>query len=692
MIGRWFPRISGSESNPRSRLRPARAAKRAALPAVESLEERRTPSTFGIPWADPARLTLSFAPDGTPVAGRQSALFSSLNRDRSPDEWQRDILRAFHAWTSNTNLDVAVVTDDGSPFGTPGRAQGDPRFGDVRIGANRLAPNALAVSAPPDPALAGTLAGDVFLNADLRFKDNPHNLYRVMLHEAGHALGLPHSADPLSPMFPATNPARGTLTPADVRAIRDLYGNRTPDRHEGTAGNGNTAAASPIPLPNAYDGRAPILAFADLTTRDDVDVFWFDTVPGRRADQNVTVRVRTLGVSLLAPRVTVYFLDEQGKPNEVANVKADNAHYAGADLSVTFDGNDDDDEDFVPRRYYVRIERAENAPFEIGRYALAVSFDGLNAIPNEAITRVMTGPYRDLGPDDLARLLSNPNALVNRDFGANDNTANATFLAAATTGGRVSRHETLASVETAADQDWYRLVAPAGNWTNTLSVEARWLARRDAGPALEIRDAAGRPVPATVLVNDTGTRVLQATGVVPGATYFVRVARDELGGTGNYALAADFRGVSTDVRTFAEGALARGQTRTDTLHVAQAQLFRIALAAQGPPGSRVRLTVTDYRGARVASITALAGAVSGAPAFLLRPGAYQVRFEALAPAGTTANIAFRVRGNRITDPVGPVVDDPTLRPEYAHPTRPGAFLYPGNLFSLDPFYWRINLV
>ena len=37
---------------------------------VERLEERAVPATFGVPWADPSRLTLSFAPDGTSVAGQ----------------------------------------------------------------------------------------------------------------------------------------------------------------------------------------------------------------------------------------------------------------------------------------------------------------------------------------------------------------------------------------------------------------------------------------------------------------------------------------------------------------------------------------------------------------------------------------------------------------------------------------------
>jgi hypothetical protein len=193
---------------------------------LEQLEDRAVPATFGLPWADPTRLTLSFAPDGTPVAGRASDLYAGLNQDRSPNEWQRDILRAFHTWAARTNFDIAVVPDDGSRFGTPGRLQGDPRFGDVRVGGNRLSRDALAVGSPPDPALAGTLAGDVFVNTTYRFKDTPYDLYSVMLHEAGHAFGLDHSTDPNSPMFPRFNNTKTALTAGDIRAIRTLYGPR----------------------------------------------------------------------------------------------------------------------------------------------------------------------------------------------------------------------------------------------------------------------------------------------------------------------------------------------------------------------------------------------------------------------------------------------------------------------------------
>jgi predicted Zn-dependent protease len=46
-------------------------------------------------------------------------------------------------------------------------------------------------------------------------------LQSVAVHEAGHALGLPHSSDTNDVMFPATR--TGTLTERDRRTIEVLY-------------------------------------------------------------------------------------------------------------------------------------------------------------------------------------------------------------------------------------------------------------------------------------------------------------------------------------------------------------------------------------------------------------------------------------------------------------------------------------
>src|SRR5262249_11567403 len=132
----------------------------------ERLEDRTVPSPRGLPWRDATHLTLSIAPDGTPIVGHQSELFQALSRRfTSPAAWQAELVRAFQTWAVYANLSVGLTADSGDRFGIAGRMQGDPRFGDIRVGAHKMSGEVLSISVPPDPFLSGTLAGDVGLHS-----------------------------------------------------------------------------------------------------------------------------------------------------------------------------------------------------------------------------------------------------------------------------------------------------------------------------------------------------------------------------------------------------------------------------------------------------------------------------------------------------------------------------------------------
>lgn len=201
-----------------TRLRRARLR---TSPGLEPLERREVPATFGVPWADPGHLTISFAPDGTAIAGEQSTLFRTLDAQMPRAAWQGEILRAFQAWAGSAGLNLTVVDDDGSAFGAAGQAQHDPRFGDIRIGAHAMAADALAISIPNDPSMTGTWTGDLLLNTADLFDAAHLDLFNVVLHESGHVFGLGESPDPKSPMF-TSYAANGALTSGDVKNIQAL--------------------------------------------------------------------------------------------------------------------------------------------------------------------------------------------------------------------------------------------------------------------------------------------------------------------------------------------------------------------------------------------------------------------------------------------------------------------------------------
>src|SRR5262245_529283 len=176
------PERSGGRTPQRKPMTPARPRL-----GLEPLSDRCLPATFGIPWADPSHLTLSFAPDGTETPYGPSALASTLGAVTPTATWQREVLRAFQTWAMYATVDIGLTDDGGLAFGTTGAVQSDSRFGDIRVGAAALSPTLLASGAPF--SFSGTtLSGDVVFNAANSFGVGPntgwYDIFSVALHES----------------------------------------------------------------------------------------------------------------------------------------------------------------------------------------------------------------------------------------------------------------------------------------------------------------------------------------------------------------------------------------------------------------------------------------------------------------------------------------------------------------------------
>jgi hypothetical protein len=195
---------------------------------LERLEPKVVLSATSGIWGSAPRLTVSFVPDGTVVAGLASDLHAKMSALGDAAAWQEAVLAAFQTWAVHTNADIGVVADGGQPLGSPGSASRDARFGDVRIAAVPMSPQVLASAVPHDAAIPTTWAGDVLFNS-LGELPNLDALFSVALHEAGHVLGLDHSDDPASPMH--VHGVHRHFTDASRRTWRGRFRRRATQRH-----------------------------------------------------------------------------------------------------------------------------------------------------------------------------------------------------------------------------------------------------------------------------------------------------------------------------------------------------------------------------------------------------------------------------------------------------------------------------
>lgn len=629
-------------------------------PAVEELEERCVPVTWGNPWPDATHLTLSFAPDGTAVGDQTSTLHGSLDAVAARAAWQEELLRAFQTWAVQANINIGLVPDGGQAFGVAGRPQGDARFGDVRVAAYGMASDVLAIATPFE-STAGTWAGDVKLNTSYTFgigRQDAIDLFSVLLHKAGHVFGMDHAADPNSPLYEIYQGIRSGLSAGDVTNIQALYGARTADRFEGTSGNDTLGTATRLNLLTAGDGSLGVAAEGDLRTLADRDVFRF-TAPLTLGP--LVIDLRTEGISLLTARITVY--DSLGRVVRSAAT----SDPTNNDLGVRIDNP------ALLGTYYVKVESGRQDVFGVGSYRLEVK-----SLP---LVQAATGA--------VGSVVGTVTSLLNDDLHTNDTLLTASLLGPVTTltNGVTSRFDYAftGSVRDSRDVDYYRVTAPGSGGANTVMSVMLWGTRQNGlVPRADVYDALGRAVASEVLVNADGVFTLQVEDAKQGAGYYVRVEAqnpDGPGGTGNYFLGVDFGDKAVRLDAIAAGNL--DATRTEVggvLVVPRSEMMHLVLSASGAGG--VRMTVSDASGNVLATLDALAGRDPVSLTRTLTHGRYLLEFETLGGA-----VAFTLRGSRLSDPIGPKPQDATTSPSGSSgsteppPDSTSSTTYPGSTES-----------
>lgn len=601
----------------------------------EALESRDVPTAFGVPWADPGHLTLSFVPDGTPTPNGPSTLFQTMNKVAPTATWEREILRAFQSWASQVNVNVGVVADGGQPLGTLGAVQGDKRFGDIRIAAAPIPGENEVAAASPFSWTGTTFSGDVVFDPTKLFQvgktGSGYDIYSVAVHEAGHVLGLGHSTATDSVMQ-ETYAYHAGLGASDIAAEKALYGARQADAFDAARANNTMGSASSMPKDPYIPGRLD--AAGDLTTAADVDYYKF-TVPLLGGLTGISVRLTADGQSLLTPSVTVY--NSSGRV--VASGQSTDP--TNNDIALRFGTS------LFGGSYTVKVDGA-TADFGTGGYQLTVDYLTLGSLL-APVTNLLGGVL-DLGTNDLlglATILSpTPKPVPDARF-------DYTYRGV---------------IESKSDVDDYKIHAPAATAAGPMNLNVMvWGTDALAlNPRLRVFDAAGNPVAFQVLANDTGIFSLQVPNVTPGADYYVQVAARNPGAAnslGSYFLGADFNQLApTTYDALPGGTLNPGGSTTDTLTVTTGALFQFALGAavsQSGAGA-VTMTVTDATGNVWATETATAGQPTVTDIEYLPAGTYTVRYTYSAVSGATnVGVNYELFLLQLSDPVGPYMSGTT---------------------------------
>lgn len=145
-----------------------------------------------------------------------------------PAGYKAEIERAFDAWSSVADITFVEEVDNGAAFNSVSGNVGDIRIaGHVFDGALGTLAHAYYPPAVNAQTSAGDIHFDVAENWKIGFGGTGFDIFQVMSHEIGHAIGLGHSNNVLALMRPFYTEAYHGIQQDDINGAVALYGAAT---------------------------------------------------------------------------------------------------------------------------------------------------------------------------------------------------------------------------------------------------------------------------------------------------------------------------------------------------------------------------------------------------------------------------------------------------------------------------------